>query len=321
MLVVLDDGGRLAAAQRRAQRQRRHHARPRRLHALRGDQRGGCPKEPTWQITAVRVVHDPARERISYGGATLNLFGAADHRRCPAFSHPDRRQGGGSGLLVPGHPLQPQQRAGASAPYYLRLAPNRDADDHAARLHRACCRCWRREYRAADRPRRLPGRAATLTYGSQRAALGDPASPSDEAISRLSRGQRPLSARARPGASPARAATSPTAPSCAATTSRATTGCARSSEAERIGTRQLYLDRRLGVPEACASTDRRRAAADRAARRSTARWRFARPAARRAGRASGQQPAHHPHRGPGHAARLRQRALGPAPADAAGARK
>src|SRR3546814_18821311 len=35
----------------------------------------GCPKNPTWTITAVKVVHDPVRNRISYKGATLHLFG------------------------------------------------------------------------------------------------------------------------------------------------------------------------------------------------------------------------------------------------------
>ena len=66
-----------------------------------------------------------------------------------------------------------------------------------------------------------------------------------------------------------------------------------------------------GPSRACGSTDVDGHAADRAAgdRRALA---DRRSLARRPNRAAGQQPRDHPHRGPGHPARLRQRALGPA---------
>jgi len=85
----------------------------------------GCPKDPTWQINAVRVVHDPVRHRISYQGATLNLFGLAV-LGLPGLSHPDGTQGGGTGFLVP--ELRYSRRNGleVTAPYYLRFGPNRD---------------------------------------------------------------------------------------------------------------------------------------------------------------------------------------------------
>ena len=86
----------------------------------------GCPKEPTWQINAVRVVHDPARQRITYQGATLNLFGMPI-LGLPGLSHPDGSQGGGSGLLVPEVRFSRRNGLELSLPYYLRLAPNRDA--------------------------------------------------------------------------------------------------------------------------------------------------------------------------------------------------
>ena len=99
LLLVLEDGGRLAAIQAR------------RENGLTILDRAaytpcavvtpeGCPKDPTWQINAVRVVHDPVRHRISYQGATLNLFGMPV-LGLPGLSHPDGSQGGGSGLLVP----------------------------------------------------------------------------------------------------------------------------------------------------------------------------------------------------------------------------
>ncbi len=37
----------------------------------------GCPKEPTWQIQADRVVYDSARKRVRYNNAKVRLFGLA----------------------------------------------------------------------------------------------------------------------------------------------------------------------------------------------------------------------------------------------------
>jgi LPS-assembly protein len=87
----------------------------------------GCPQDPTWQITAQQVIHDPARRRITYEGATLNLFGVPIIG-LPGLSHPDGNTGsGGSGLLMPNISLSRSNGLEFSLPYYLRLAPNRDA--------------------------------------------------------------------------------------------------------------------------------------------------------------------------------------------------
>jgi LPS-assembly protein len=124
MLLVLADGGRLAAttATRRNGVTTLDHAA---YTACAVTTPEGCPRNPTWQINAVRVVHDPVRHRISYRGATLNLFGMP-LVGLPGLSHPDGSQGGGSGFLVP--ELRYGRRNGLeiSAPYYIRFAPNRD---------------------------------------------------------------------------------------------------------------------------------------------------------------------------------------------------
>jgi LPS-assembly protein len=124
MLLVLADGGRLAAttAERHNGYTTLHHAAYTPCAVTTPE---GCPKDPTWQINAVRVVHDPVRHRISYQGATLNLFGMPI-LGLPGLSHPDGTQGGGSGFLVP--ELRYGRRNGLeiSVPYYLRFAPNRD---------------------------------------------------------------------------------------------------------------------------------------------------------------------------------------------------
>ncbi len=125
LLLVLADGGRLAAvsAERRNGITTLHRAA---YTACAVVDENGCPRDPTWQINAVRVVHDPVRHRISYQGAALNLLGIPVFA-LPGLSHPDGSQGGGSGLLVPDFRFSRQNGFEISAPYYLRIAPNRDA--------------------------------------------------------------------------------------------------------------------------------------------------------------------------------------------------
>lgn len=125
LLLVLEDGGRLAATEARREDGFTilNHAAYSPCAVIGAD---GCPRDPTWQINAVRVVHDPVRHRISYQGASLNLFGVPV-LALPGLSHPDGSQGGGSGLLVPEVRINRRNGVELSLPYYVRLAPNRDA--------------------------------------------------------------------------------------------------------------------------------------------------------------------------------------------------
>lgn len=124
LLLVLEDGGRLAA--RRGTRVDGLTTLYRAAYspcAVRSA--NGCPKDPTWQITAVRVVHDPVRRRIKYEGASLRLFGAPIIA-LPGLSHPDGSDNGGSGLLVPDVRVSRNNGVELSAPYYWQIADNRD---------------------------------------------------------------------------------------------------------------------------------------------------------------------------------------------------
>ena len=78
----------------------------------------GCPKEPSWKITAVRVVYDPVKHRIYYTARGYQLFGAADPV-CPSFSHPEVGGGGGSGLLVPDFRYSRINGLELALPYYF----------------------------------------------------------------------------------------------------------------------------------------------------------------------------------------------------------
>jgi LPS-assembly protein len=125
LLLVLEDGGRLAAD-----------------HAVRKDgyttlyraayspcavlSPTGCPKNPTWQINAVKVIHDPYKHRIHYEGASLQLFGARIIA-LPFLSHPDGQGESGSGFLVPQVRLSSRNGFELSLPYYWQMSSDRDA--------------------------------------------------------------------------------------------------------------------------------------------------------------------------------------------------
>ncbi len=125
MLLVLEDGGRLAA--RRAERRDGFTTLDRAAYSpCAVVDENGCPKDPTWKITAVRVTHDPVRNRIRYQGASLSLFGTPI-LALPGLSHPDGSEGGGSGLLVPDIRFSRSNGLELSFPYYFKIAPNKDA--------------------------------------------------------------------------------------------------------------------------------------------------------------------------------------------------
>ncbi len=124
MLVVLEQGGRIAA--RRGERNDGgvitvEDAAYTPCAVTGGD---GCPKEPTWKITAVRVVYDPKLGRIKYKGARLSVFGLPTIP-LPTFSHP---VGGAnaSGFLLPDIRYGRVNGLELSVPYVFDLGENRD---------------------------------------------------------------------------------------------------------------------------------------------------------------------------------------------------
>ena len=124
LLIVLNDGGRLAAV---------HGVRRNGVSTLDKavytpcsviDSKG-CPQEPIWKISAIKVVHDPVKHRISYDGARISFLGAPI-LWLPGLSHPDGSEGGGSGFLLPDVKYSRVNGAEFALPYYIQLAPNRD---------------------------------------------------------------------------------------------------------------------------------------------------------------------------------------------------
>lgn len=124
MLLALREGGRLAAAsgERAADGTVLLNKAVYSACAVEDDR--GCPRNPSWRITAERVIYDPERRRVRFKGARLELFGA---RLLPmpglvvtTDGHPI------SGLLIPDVRLSASNGVEFSESYYHRLSPNRD---------------------------------------------------------------------------------------------------------------------------------------------------------------------------------------------------
>jgi LPS-assembly protein len=125
LLVVLDSGGRIAAA--RGTRTGDITTLDRAIYSpCPVTSPTGCPRNPSWSITAARVIHDPARNQVRFVGGRLQLFGVT-LPLLPIFSIGTAGQGGGvTGWLVPDISVSSRKGLEVAMPYYRRLAPNRD---------------------------------------------------------------------------------------------------------------------------------------------------------------------------------------------------
>ncbi len=123
MLVVLDEGGRLAADRGTRSEDGTVSLDRAAYTPCAVVDAEGCPKEPSWKITAVRITYRPERGRVYFSGARFNLFGLPTVP-LPKFSYP---VGGGSdsGLLNPDIRLSRVNGFQVGIPYYWSLGPNR----------------------------------------------------------------------------------------------------------------------------------------------------------------------------------------------------
>ena len=84
----------------------------------------GCPKRPSWMITAAKVIDDPATGRVHFQGGRLQLFGMT-LPLLPIFSVGTNGDGA-TGFLVPQLKISKKNGFEVAVPYYWRVAPNRD---------------------------------------------------------------------------------------------------------------------------------------------------------------------------------------------------
>ncbi len=125
LLIVLESGGRIAAV-----RGTRTGDQMELVNAVYSacpvTTETGCPKEPSWKITAARVTRDGTTGRIRFASGRLSILGITVPL-LPVFSIGDGSQGGSfSGALVPGIRLDSHNGLELSLPYYWRLDRNRD---------------------------------------------------------------------------------------------------------------------------------------------------------------------------------------------------
>ena len=125
ILLVLEDGGRLAARSGERFSDGSMALNVAAYTACAVVNEAGCPKNPSWQIKAVKVNYDPVRKRVSYDGARIEIFGLPVIP-LPGLSHPIG-DGQRSGLLMPDIKFSSVNGVSVAVPYYFSIAPNQDA--------------------------------------------------------------------------------------------------------------------------------------------------------------------------------------------------
>jgi LPS-assembly protein len=124
LLLVLREGGRMAANSSErdaAGRTVLHQAAYSGCEVVDDE---GCPKSPSWELTAVRVVYNPDTRIVRYYGAKLRIFGIP-LLPLPGLSHASDFHAT-SGFLIPTFGSSSANGLQISNTYYMRLADNRD---------------------------------------------------------------------------------------------------------------------------------------------------------------------------------------------------
>ena len=125
LLVVLESGGRVAA-----QRATRTDGILRLERATYSpcpvSTPTGCPRKPSWSISAARVTRDPVGGRLRFEGGQLTILGIS-LPLLPIFAISDgSNNSAANGLLIPNLSISSSNGAEIGLPYYLRLADNKD---------------------------------------------------------------------------------------------------------------------------------------------------------------------------------------------------
>ena len=124
MLLALREGGRLAAQSGTRDADGNVILQNAAYTACLIETPGGCPKDPSWRITAREVVYDASEKRVAFEGARIHLFGAIAIPIPGLKLTTDGRAL--SGLLIPDISITPSNGTELILPYYMRLSDNRD---------------------------------------------------------------------------------------------------------------------------------------------------------------------------------------------------
>lgn len=124
LLLALREGGRLAAASGKRSQDGSVELSKAVYSACAVEDSEGCPVQPSWRVTADRVIYDDARKLIRFKGARLELFGARLLPLPGLVLASDGRPI--SGLLIPDVRLSASNGVEFSQTYYKRLGNNRE---------------------------------------------------------------------------------------------------------------------------------------------------------------------------------------------------
>ncbi len=124
LLLVLREGGRMAARSSERDAAGRTVLHQSTYSGCEVVDDEGCPKRPSWEMTAVRIVYEPDTRLVRYYGAKLRIFGVP-LLPLPGLSH-SVDFSARSGLLVPTFGLGSSNGAQLTNSYYWRLATNKD---------------------------------------------------------------------------------------------------------------------------------------------------------------------------------------------------
>jgi len=124
LTVALESGGRLAA---------RHGTRANGVMTLSDaiytpcpvTTERGCPKRPSWSITAAKVIDDPKSNQFRFEGGRMQLFGL-NIPLLPVFKI-SRGGEGATGFLVPDFSVSSRNGFEIGLPYHWQIGPSRDA--------------------------------------------------------------------------------------------------------------------------------------------------------------------------------------------------
>ncbi len=124
MLYVLREGGRLAAQSGTRGEDGTVILQNAAYSACAVEDSAGCPKKPSWRITATRVVYDPDKKQVRFLGARIELFGLRLLPLPTIVIATDGRPV--SGLLIPDVQLSASNGVQLSETWYQRLGSGAD---------------------------------------------------------------------------------------------------------------------------------------------------------------------------------------------------
>lgn len=124
MLYVLREGGRLAAQSGERGENGQVILKNAAYSACAVEDSQGCPRRPSWRLTAKRVAFDPDSKTVKFYGSRIELFGVSLLPMPTITLATDGRPI--SGLLIPDVQLSASNGVQISDTWYQRLGPNRD---------------------------------------------------------------------------------------------------------------------------------------------------------------------------------------------------